>query len=369
MKKYVCALLSVLIMLMPVSAIAEAGLGVSYPSWATADTTFAIPEGVSIIEEGAFEGLSAIKDVFLPESVEKVCKNAFANCENLARVCVMNPNAVIEEGAFGEDSENIIIIGSSGSNAESYAKKYSITFQTIIKHEKLLTTARKYLGTAYSTHDCVTYLGKCYREAYGISLPGTCYQFVNTLNGNKIAGKTQKIKYQLPSEACIANQDLEVEMITDINKLQTGDILCWCDDTYNCCTHVGIYIGDVSNLWSDGPFYETYRTYNTSSKYGYYQYAKVIKNSSSGDINLVSGDEIVTLEKGDTYTVQGKSGYELYKDGVYVADSLGGGAYNVHLQKTKLFIESSSGAGKVRFHWISSGWYTKYFICAWRIIN
>ena len=54
--------------------------------------------------------------------------------------------------------------------------------------------------------------------------------------------------------------------------------------------------------------------------------------------------------------------------GMYV----GAGVVNGHRYSSGVFIENSSGAGKVRYNYISptgTGYYTRNFICAWRIIQ
>lgn len=67
--------------------------------------TFTVPEGVKIINGGAFATCPELKELYIPASVTQIDERAV------------------------EDSPNIIIVGEAGSYAETFAKQMNIPFQ------------------------------------------------------------------------------------------------------------------------------------------------------------------------------------------------------------------------------------------------
>ena len=59
-----------------------------------------IPEGVKVLNTKCFCGHSAMKHVFLPESLEKIGKYAFMNCKNLEEISFSGGLKIIDERAF-----------------------------------------------------------------------------------------------------------------------------------------------------------------------------------------------------------------------------------------------------------------------------
>ena len=59
-----------------------------------------IPDGITNIRGGAFEGIESIRSVALPESVKRVGANAFKDCKNLASITVANEKIIVETDAF-----------------------------------------------------------------------------------------------------------------------------------------------------------------------------------------------------------------------------------------------------------------------------
>lgn len=60
--------------------------------------TVIIPEGVAIIDTGAFSQCSNLKKVILPESTEQICYSAFAYCTSLTDIRIPAGVREIEEG-------------------------------------------------------------------------------------------------------------------------------------------------------------------------------------------------------------------------------------------------------------------------------
>lgn len=67
--------------------------------------TYFVKDGTRLIAQGAFRGCTQLERVYIPESVEKICDSAFADCENLKA-----------------------IYGGINTAAEKYAKENGIKF-------------------------------------------------------------------------------------------------------------------------------------------------------------------------------------------------------------------------------------------------
>ena len=80
-----------------------------------------LPVSLEVVEEEAFCGMTAIKNVIIPDnSVATIESRAFADCSALTYVYVPDSVDYIDNSAF-ENSTNVIIVCHSGSTAESYA--------------------------------------------------------------------------------------------------------------------------------------------------------------------------------------------------------------------------------------------------------
>lgn len=85
-----------------------------------------IPKSIESIGTWAFGDCYQLTSVILPENVTNVDIVAFENCCNLKSVTIYNPNCEIYEHQNTVPSD--IIYGYQNSTAESYAKKYGVTF-------------------------------------------------------------------------------------------------------------------------------------------------------------------------------------------------------------------------------------------------
>lgn len=65
----------------------------------------------------------------LPQTVNKICDDAFAYCKNIQAVEIPNKNVKISGSAFRK-SKDIIIYGKKNSTAQKYAKKHKMKFVT-----------------------------------------------------------------------------------------------------------------------------------------------------------------------------------------------------------------------------------------------
>ena len=59
-----------------------------------------IPEGITSIDEGAFEGCADLTKITLPSSLKLIRRNAFVGCENLKTVVL--PDSISEIECWGE---------------------------------------------------------------------------------------------------------------------------------------------------------------------------------------------------------------------------------------------------------------------------
>lgn len=262
MKKYICILLLVLMLL---CAGAAAEIKTLVPDWAS--NAFTLPEGVNVVETAAFEG-DSMSELVIPASVTSVATRAFANCVNLKRIVVLTANAEFAANSLGTKNDDIEIWGFLGSTAESYADSYGYTFHRIYSYEESLVetatsrlkslTGEKYVRGRW---DCVLFVRWCYKEALDITLPASCVGM-----------------QELGTSSFVKNQRLTARRIDSIEDMKTGDIICWKDDTNNYCTHVGMYVGAGTaegEYHSEGVFIEN------SSSFGGVRYKYIGKQTSS----------------------------------------------------------------------------------------
>lgn len=89
-----------------------------YPRGKT-EETFAIPEGVKVILEGAFKGNTHLKEVIIPDTVTTISEYAFSGLTRLKEINIPNSVINIEKGAFNDCiaatniniGENVVSIG------------------------------------------------------------------------------------------------------------------------------------------------------------------------------------------------------------------------------------------------------------------
>lgn len=95
----------------------------------TAVSTIVLPAGTKVVEEEAFEGVSAAV-IKLPDGLTTIRKRAFANCPGLQEVYIPRTVSTIEEDVF-QNSPEVVIYGYPGSGAEEYASSNGIQFRSV----------------------------------------------------------------------------------------------------------------------------------------------------------------------------------------------------------------------------------------------
>lgn len=92
-------------------------------------TSITIPEGVTCIEEFAFENCS-LTNIIIPKSVTSIGEYAFGG-NKMDSITILNKDVVLVGRAFGIVEKNCTIHGYTGSTAEKYATEYEMTFKAI----------------------------------------------------------------------------------------------------------------------------------------------------------------------------------------------------------------------------------------------
>jgi len=80
-------------------------------------TTIEIPNGVTVIEKNAFEACLKLKEIYIPKSVVRIGKAAFANCSAITRITVPSSVTKLEGGAFLGCKELKKVVISEGLNS------------------------------------------------------------------------------------------------------------------------------------------------------------------------------------------------------------------------------------------------------------
>lgn len=83
--------------------------------------------GITKISGSALYGCDGLKSITIPSSVTSIGSNAFGFCENLESVTIHSGVTFIDRTAF-DGSDNVVIRGTKGSTAESYANGVGIPF-------------------------------------------------------------------------------------------------------------------------------------------------------------------------------------------------------------------------------------------------
>ena len=109
-------------------------------------TSIEIPSSVTRIDRYAFLGCSGLTSIEIPSSVTYIGDHAFYGCSNLTSIEIPSSVTSIVDGAFDESGLRTIY-GTSGSYAESFAKKNHYEF---IDPAKPVVTPD--VTTSYRTH-------------------------------------------------------------------------------------------------------------------------------------------------------------------------------------------------------------------------
>ena len=90
-------------------------------------TRVTIPNSVASIGSSAFSGCTSLASVNIPEGITNIGWFAFSNCTSLTSIIIPNSVTYINSDAF-YGCPNVVIYGSAGSYAETFAKNNGIKF-------------------------------------------------------------------------------------------------------------------------------------------------------------------------------------------------------------------------------------------------
>lgn len=126
---------------------------IKYPS-AKADTEFTVPDTVEQISENAFANNTVLKTVYISENTKAIEPKAFYNCTHLDEVYFYNKDCEIY---MSKDTINssAVINGYKDSTAEEYANTYGFAFNEIQESETT-TSASETTSTTTTTTTSTT---------------------------------------------------------------------------------------------------------------------------------------------------------------------------------------------------------------------
>jgi hypothetical protein len=123
-----------------------------------------IPEGVTRINESTFRNQSYLVDVTIPEGVTEIRRQAFYGCSSITEITLPSTVTYIDASALPIGNDNFVISGYTGSYAEFFAEEKNVEFKSLGKNPGqpiefmynivddyelgTIVTITKYVGTA-----------------------------------------------------------------------------------------------------------------------------------------------------------------------------------------------------------------------------
>lgn len=90
--------------------------------------TLTLPNALTAIRDSAFTGCIELEYLELPDGAETIEQYAFENCRNLKYIYIPASVTSIDDRAFSGCSEELVIGGTAGSQAEEFAKQNGLRF-------------------------------------------------------------------------------------------------------------------------------------------------------------------------------------------------------------------------------------------------
>ncbi|MBQ3078552.1 MAG: C40 family peptidase [Clostridia bacterium] len=389
----------------------------------TSFQTVVFPEGLTVIPKKAFAE-SGLTEVTIPETIEDIAEDAFYGCESLEKIVVESKTVVLDDYSLGREGDTHLIYGYKGSTAEEYAKNNGLTFkymdegldedtgENILdrKRNHLLSCASHLIGFPESKMNTAEFVSFCFDYALGVSIDNTLSGIYSNTGGTKI---TSMSALQPGDIVCFRSSESSA---CDQVGIYVGAGTAASGSSYDA----GIYIessngyGSVRYNYLGSSYYKSNFLCGwridwdsvTENNYGATEYelkmsmllpyAQSLHGTSASQIDaagLVShvfdhvldvpilstcdgiyeytaGDKITSiseLQPGDVVCFKTDSSSDCDQVGIYIG---AGTASNGTTYTTGIYIESSAGYGSVRYNYIpatGSGYYTRNFLCGWRV--
>ncbi len=106
-------------------------IGVGAFSGCTDIKKIEVPENITELPDQVFSGCTGLTKVTLHGQLTKIGAHAFDGCSDLEEIDIPDSVTQIGEDAFIRTHDKFILMCSSGSYAESYARKYQVKYQLI----------------------------------------------------------------------------------------------------------------------------------------------------------------------------------------------------------------------------------------------
>ena len=185
------------------------------------------------IGDGAFRYCSSLTSIELPNSVTSIGSHAFYGCSSLTSIELPNSVTSIGTYAFYKCSRDLIIYGSSGSYAETYAKNNNIKFETISFGMSGIYVGKLNISTIGG--DSASY------DDYTVEIDGTTYKIspsadlaiYNTLTDFILSQKReQKVVYQIKNGCLYKIADIASVLVPKVSVIATPDSFIYNDGAF-----------------------------------------------------------------------------------------------------------------------------------------
>ena len=100
-----------------------------------------LPGSITSIGVRAFSSCTKLREIWLPEGMKKISRFGFSECNKLTKVVVPESVSYMDEEAF-KNSKQVVIYGSQGSYAQTYAEKYGFAFLPKSQLEDVVTPGK-----------------------------------------------------------------------------------------------------------------------------------------------------------------------------------------------------------------------------------
>lgn len=95
-----------------------------------------VPDSVLYVDENAFRGCLALREVYLGRNIGSLESGAFANCPSLALVCIDTEDLRLSDRAFSGNDSRITFISPDNTKTSKYLKNFRLNCVTYVFPDK-----------------------------------------------------------------------------------------------------------------------------------------------------------------------------------------------------------------------------------------